>query len=228
MTAVSNWLSSINFAQIGQLLYSSSLQTLYMVFVASIITFILALPLGVFLLVTSKGNFYEMGFVNRIIGAIVNALRSLPFVVLMVAIMPITVFIVGTRIGTTAAIIPLIVGTVPFTARLFETSLRTVSSGLIEAAQSMGASSYQIVRRVLIPEAMPELIQNCTITVIVLISNSAMAGMIGGGGLGDLALRYGYMRFRLDIMIATVIMLIVMVQLVQMLGDYLSAKFDHR
>lgn len=228
MTAVSNWLSSINFVQIGQLLFDSTLQTLYMVILSSVITFALALPLGVFLLVTSKGYFFQLPILNRIVGACVNALRSLPFVILMVAIMPITVFIVGTRIGTTAAIIPLTVGTVPFTARLFETSLRTVSSGLVEAAQSMGASSYQIVKKVLIPEAMPELIQNCTITVIVLISNSAMAGIIGGGGLGDLALRFGYMRFRLDIMIATVIILIIMVQLVQMLGDYLSSKFDHR
>ena len=146
----------------------------------------------------------------------------------MVAIIPFTKFLVGSSIGTTAAIVPLTVGTIPFLGRLVETSLRTVPTGLIEAATSMGASPWQIVRRVLIPEAMPELIQNFTITVILLIGYSAMAGTIGGGGLGDLAIRYGYMRFRADMMISTVIILIVMVQVVQFIGDLLSRHFDHR
>lgn len=219
---------NINYEMLGSLVWQSSWQTVYMVVASSVISFIFALPLGVFLLVTSKNSFFEMVKTNYVVGAIVNAVRSLPFVILMVAIMPFTAFLVGTRIGTTAAIVPLTIGTVPFTARLFETSLRTVPYGLVEAAKAMGATRLQIIRRVLIPEAIPELIQNCTLTVILMISNSAMAGIIGGGGLGDLALRYGYMRFRIDMMIATVIILIVMVQLVQMAGDYLARRFDHR
>ncbi len=210
------------------LLWDGTLETLYMVFFASAVSIIFGVPLGVILLVTSKGYFWESPNFYRILGTIVNALRSVPFIILMVAIIPFTKFLVGSSIGTTAAIVPLTVGTIPFLGRLVETSLRTVPTGLIEAATSMGASPWQIVRRVLIPEAMPELIQNFTITVILLIGYSAMAGTIGGGGLGDLAIRYGYMRFRADMMISTVIILIVMVQVVQFIGDLLSRHFDHR
>ena len=146
----------------------------------------------------------------------------------MVAIVPLTKFLVGTSIGTTAAIVPLTVSTIPFLARLVETSLRTVPYGLVEAAQSMGTSPFKIIKKVLLPEALPELIQNFTLTVIVIIGCSAMAGTIGGGGLGDIAIRYGYQRFQVEIMIATVIILILMVQLTQVLGDYLTKKVDHR
>ncbi|MGN8852617.1 methionine ABC transporter permease [Anaerobiospirillum succiniciproducens] len=212
----------------ADLLTNATLETLYMVGASSAISIIFGVPLGVLLLITSKGYFFENLVFYRILGTIVNALRSIPFIILMVAITPITKFIVGTSIGTTAVIVPLVVGTIPFTGRLVETSLRTVSTGLIEAATSMGATPRQIVTRVLLPEALPELIQNFTITVIVIIGCSAMAGAIGGGGLGDVAIRYGYMRFRLDMMIATVLILIVMVQLVQFIGDYLTRKVDHR
>lgn len=231
MTAASSSLISSDwtpYIRMATLLGNATLETLYMVAASSAISIIFGVPLGVLLLVTSKGYFYEHVNFYRILGAIVNALRSIPFIILMVAITPITKFIVGTSIGTTAVIVPLVVATIPFTGRLVETSLRTVPSGLIEAATSMGASPWQIVRRVLIPEAMPELIQNFTITVIVIIGCSAMAGAIGGGGLGDVAIRYGYMRFRLDMMIGTVVILVVMVQLVQLIGDYLSRKLDHR
>ena len=162
------------------------------------------------------------------LGTVVNALRSVPFIILMVAIIPITKFFVGTSIGTTAAVVPLTVSTIPFLARLVETSLKTVPYGLIEAAQSMGASPFRIIVRVLIPEAMPELIANFTLTVIVIIGCSAMAGTIGGGGLGDIAIRYGYMRFQLPVMVMTVLILIVMVQLTQLLGDFLAKRVDHR
>ena len=199
-----------------------------MVLLASVITAIFGVPLGVLLLVTSRGYFWESPNFYRILGTIVNALRSIPFIILMVAIIPFTKMLVGTSIGTTAAIVPLTVSTIPFTGRLIETSLRTVPYGLIEAATSMGATPWQIIRRVLLPEAMPEIIQNFTITVIVIIGSSAMAGTIGGGGLGDLAIRYGYMRFRADMMIATVLILILMVQLVQWIGDMLSRHYDHR
>ncbi|MDY2798938.1 MAG: methionine ABC transporter permease [Anaerobiospirillum succiniciproducens] len=212
----------------ADLLTNATLETLYMVGASSAISIIFGVPLGVLLLITSKGYFFENLVFYRILGTIVNALRSIPFIILMVAITPITKFIVGTSIGTTAVIVPLVVGTIPFTGRLVETSLRTVSTGLIEAATSMGATPRQIVTRVLLPEALPELIQNFTITVIVIIGCSAMAGAIGGGGLGDVAIRYGYMRFRLDMMISTVLILIVMVQLVQFIGDYLTRKVDHR
>lgn len=222
------WVTGIDYAVLSGLLWQGTLETLYMVAASSLLTFAMALPLGVFLLITSAGGLFALVRLNAVLGAAVNAVRSLPFVILMVALMPLTALIAGTRIGTTAAIVPLTLGTVPFTARLFETSLRTVPAGLIEAAHAMGASPLQIIMRVLIPEALPELIRNATLTVIVLISNSAMAGIIGGGGLGDLALRFGYMRFRVDVMVATVLVLIVMVQLVQMGGDYLARRSDHR
>lgn len=231
MTLVSSLLTSLNLGQyskMADLLTNATLETLYMVCASSAISIIFGVPLGVLLLITSKGYFFENLVFYRILGTIVNALRSIPFIILMVAITPITKFIVGTSIGTTAVIVPLVIGTIPFTGRLVETSLRTVSTGLIEAATSMGATPRQIVTRVLLPEALPELIQNFTITVIVIIGCSAMAGAIGGGGLGDVAIRYGYMRFRLDMMISTVLILIVMVQLVQFIGDYLTRKVDHR
>ena len=230
MTAVSNLLNIdwSAWSKMSTLLLNGTLETFYMVLLASAITILFGVPLGVLLLVTSRGYFWESPNFYRILGTVVNALRSVPFIILMVAIIPFTKMLVGTSIGTTAAIVPLTFSTIPFTGRLVETSLRTVPYGLIEAATSMGATPWQIIRRVLIPEAMPELIQNFTITVIVIIGSSAMAGTIGGGGLGDLAIRYGYMRFRADMMIATVLILIVMVQLVQWLGDSLSRYFDHR
>ena len=223
--------SFLNFdaiSRISGLLFDASLETLYMVFISSAVCIIAGVPLGVILLVTTKGYFWESPRFYNVLAAVVNALRSIPFIILMVAIIPFTKFVVGTSIGTTAAIVPLTIGTIPFIGRLVETSLRTVPHGLIEAAESMGATPWQIVRKVLIPEAMPELIQNFTITVIVIIGFSAMAGTIGGGGLGDLAIRYGYMRFRADVMISTVVILIAMVQIVQWIGDYLTRRCDHR
>lgn len=215
-------------SKITALLLEGTFDTFYMVFLATAISIIFGVPLGVILLITSKGYFYENSYFYNVLGTIVNALRSIPFIILMVAIIPLTKFLVGTSIGTTAAIVPLTVSTIPFLARLVETSLRTVPYGLVEAAQSMGTSPFKIIKKVLLPEALPELIQNFTLTVIVIIGCSAMAGTIGGGGLGDIAIRYGYQRFQVEIMIATVIILILMVQLTQVLGDYLTKKVDHR
>ena len=215
-------------SKITALLLEGTFDTFYMVFLATAISIIFCVPLGVILLITSKGYFYENTYFYNVLGTIVNALRSIPFIILMVAIIPLTKFLVGTSIGTTAAIVPLTVSTIPFLARLVETSLRTVPYGLVEAAQSMGTSPFKIIKKVLLPEALPELIQNFTLTVIVIIGCSAMAGTIGGGGLGDIAIRYGYQRFQVEIMIATVIILILMVQLTQVLGDYLTKKVDHR
>lgn len=215
-------------AKITVLLFNGTVDTAYMVLLATAVSIVLGVPLGVVLLVTSKGYFYYSKPFYTVLGTVVNALRSVPFIILMVAIIPITKFFVGTSIGTTAAVVPLTVSTIPFLARLVETSLKTVPYGLIEAAQSMGASPFRIIVRVLIPEAMPELIANFTLTVIVIIGCSAMAGTIGGGGLGDIAIRYGYMRFQLPVMVMTVLILIVMVQLTQLLGDFLAKMVDHR
>ena len=215
-------------AKIAMLLTQGSIDTIYMVFLATAISIIFGVPLGVILLVTSKGYFWHSPVFYNVLGTIVNALRSIPFIILMVAIIPITKLIVGTSIGTTAAIVPLTISTIPFLGRLVETSLRTVPYGLIEAAQSMGASPFRIIRKVLLPEALPDLVQNFTLTVIVIIGCSAMAGTIGGGGLGDIAIRYGYQRFQVSIMVMTVIILILMVQLTQYIGDVITKKVDHR
>lgn len=197
-------------------------ETVYMVVVSMIVASLIGIPLGVLLATTAKGQILECMPLNRAIGAVVNALRSIPFIILMVAIIPFTRFIVGTSIGTTAAMVPLVLASIPFIGRQVETSLREVPAGLVEAALSMGATPLQIVRRVLLPEAMPSIVAQLTTVIIALVGESAMAGAIGGGGLGDLAIRYGYQRFRPDIMIATVIILIVLVQIVQFLGNRLA------
>lgn len=197
-------------------------ETIYMVVVSMIVASLIGIPLGVLLATTAKGQILECMPLNRAIGAVVNALRSIPFIILMVAIIPFTRFIVGTSIGTTAAMVPLVLASIPFIGRQVETSLREVPAGLVEAALSMGATPYQIVRRVLLPESMPSIVAQLTTVVIALVGESAMAGAIGGGGLGDLAIRYGYQRFRPDIMIATVVILIVLVQIVQFLGNRLA------
>lgn len=210
------------------LLAEGFLETTYMVAVSAFISALLGIPLGVILVTTGKGHILEnIGF-NRILGAIVNATRSTPFIILMVAIIPITRMIVGTSIGTNAAVVPLTIAAIPFVGRIVEAALKEVDYGVIEAAQAMGASPWEIITKVLLPEAMPAIISGLTITVISLIGYSAMAGAIGGGGLGDLAIRYGYQRFRADIMLATVVILIAQVQLVQSGGDYLSRRLNKK
>lgn len=203
-------------------------ETTYMVVISSLISALVGIPLGVILVTTDKGHILENLALNRILGAVVNAARSTPFIILMVAIIPITRMIVGTSIGTNAAMVPLTIAAIPFVGRLVETSLKEVEYGVIEAAKAMGATPMQIICNVLLPEAMPSLISGLTITVISLIGYSAMAGAIGGGGLGDLAIRYGYQRFRGDVMLATVVILIVQVQLVQSIGDYVANKLNKR
>lgn len=203
-------------------------ETVYMVVVSMIISSLLGIPLGVLLHTTSKGQILECLPINRVVGAIVNAIRSIPFIILMVAIIPLTRLIVGSAIGTTAAMVPLVLASVPFIGRQVETSLREIPYGIVEAAQSMGATPLQIIRKVFLPEAMPNIVAQLTTVIISLIGESAMAGAIGGGGLGDLAIRYGYQRFRPDIMIATVIVLIIMVQIVQFAGNKLAKHLDKR
>lgn len=215
-------------AEMMPLLTKALGETIYMVAISMLIASTIGIPLGVLLHVTAKGEFLDAPMVNRSIGAVVNAVRSIPFIILMVAIIPLTRLIVGSAIGTTAAMVPLVIASVPFIGRQVETSLREVPRGLVEAALSMGATPMQIITRVLLPESMPGIVSQLTTVIIALVGESAMAGAIGGGGLGDLAIRYGYQRFRPDIMIATVVILIVLVQLVQFLGNTLAARLDKR
>ena len=214
--------------QVIKLLIPGTLDTLQMTVISTIMAMIIGIPLGVVLVVTSKGHILENAALNKILGAIVNATRSIPFIILMVAIIPFTRMVVGTSIGTTAACVPLTLAAIPFLARLVETSIKDIQFGVIEAAQSMGASPFQIIRKVLLPEALPTIIDNVTVLIVNLIGYSAMAGAIGGGGLGDIAIRYGYQRFQGDIMLATIIILIIMVQVIQMIGDGLSKAMNKK
>lgn len=214
--------------RLSELLLDALIETIGMVGVSATLAALSGIPLGVALLVTGPGHILPRPLFNRITGAVVNATRSTPFIILMVGLIPFTRLIVGTSIGTAAATVPLVIAAVPFVARLAEASLREVDPGLIEAAQAMGASPRQIILRVLIPEALPGLIAGLTITTVSLIGYSAMAGAVGGGGLGDLGIRYGYQRFEVDVMLAVVVVLIALVTAVQSLGDRLATTLNRR
>lgn len=209
------------------LLIEGTMATLYMVALSSAIAFIAGLPLGVVLSVTAPGGILENRPVNSALSLVVNIGRSVPFIILMIAIIPFTRMIVGTSIGTNAAVVPLSVAAIPFVGRVVESALREIDQGIIEAAQSMGAAPFEIIYKVLLPEALPAIIAGLTLTLINLIGYSAMAGTIGGGGLGDIAIRYGYQRFMPDVMIATVAILVILVQLCQIIGDRLAAVTRH-
>lgn len=210
------------------LLLDALLETLLMVAVSSTLATLVGVPLGVVLVVTGPGHIRQNPAVHRTLGAIVNAGRSTPFIILLVAVIPLTRLLVGTSIGTAAAMVPLTLAAIPFVARLAEAALREVDPGLVEAAQAMGASPWQIVQKVLVPEALPGLVATVTITVVNLIGYSAMAGAVGGGGLGDLGIRYGYQRFLPEVMLAVVVVLIVLVQAVQSAGDRLARRLNKR
>ncbi|CAM3991891.1 MULTISPECIES: methionine ABC transporter permease [Vibrio] len=218
-----DWFSANN-----SLLLKATWQTLYMVAFSGIVGFLVGIPLGVILHTTKRGGLLESPRLNSVLGAIINIGRSVPFIVLMVAIIPLTKLLIGTFIGTTAAIVPLTIGAIPFVARLIEGALLEVPSGLVEAAQSMGATPLQIITKVLLPEALPTIINSVTITLVTLVSYSAMAGTVGGGGLGDVAIRYGFYRYDIIIMAVTIVMLIILVQIIQSVGDALVSKVDHR
>ncbi|MDK2880886.1 MAG: D-methionine transport system permease protein [Clostridia bacterium] len=203
-------------------------ETVYMVAISTFMSYVFGLPLGVILVVTSEGHILENRWINSVIGSIVNATRSVPFIIFLILIIPLTRLIVGTSIGTVASIVPLTLAAIPFVARLVETSLKEIEWGLVEAALSMGASAWQVISKVLIPEALPSLLRGVAITTINLVGYSAMAGVVGGGGLGTLAYYYGYQRYQNTVMWITVIVLIVLVQLVQMLGDASAAKITNR
>ena len=211
-----------------RLFQTSLLETLWMVGVSGFIGTVLGLPLGVLLVITDQNGLLQNRPFNRVLGVLVNAVRSTPFIILLVAVIPLTRWIVGTSIGTAAAIVPLTIAAIPFVARLIESALREVDRGLIEALQAMGATPWQIIRTVLIPEAMPGIVAGLTITLVSLIGHSAMAGAVGGGGLGDLGIRYGYQRFLPEVMALVVLVLIVLVQFIQSAGDRLARRIGHR
>lgn len=213
---------------ITNLLIKALGQTVYMVSISMLIASLIGIPLGILLVVTEKNNILSCPIVNKPLSFIINIIRSIPFIILMVAIIPFTRILADTSIGTTAAIIPLTLAAIPYIARMVETSIREIPFGLIEAAQSMGATPLQIIYKVLLPESLPSILDSMTVVMVSLVGASAMAGTIGGGGLGDLAIRYGYQRFQADIMIITIIVLVLMVQSIQFLGSFLSRKADKR
>lgn len=210
------------------LIYASFLETLFMVAVSGCIGAALGIPLGILLFITDRRSFLPMPALHLVLATVINALRSVPFIILLVAIIPLTRLIVGSSIGTAAAIVPLTISVAPFIARIVETSLREVDRGLVEAAQAMGATNLQIVWKVLLPEARPGILAGLTIAVVSLIGYSAMAGVVGGGGLGDLGIRYGYQRFMPEVMWPVVLVLVILVQGLQSLGDWLVRRLSHR
>lgn len=214
--------------QVFALLVSATGETLYMVGVAGGLATLAGAPLGVLLAVTARNGLLPHPFFNRLLGGLVNATRSTPFIILVVAIIPFTRLVAGTSIGTSAAIVPLVVAATPFIARVVEAAIHEVDRGLIEAANAMGATPLQIITKVLLPEALPAIILGLTLAAVSLIGYSAMVGAVGGGGLGDLGIRYGYQRFLPDVMAAVVVILIVLVQIVQSGGDALARRVNKR
>ncbi len=211
--------------QIVTLVGSATLQTLSMVFLSTLFSLILGFPLGILLCVTDPvSGIMPKPVLNQVLSRIVNILRSFPFIILMILLFPLSRIIVGTSIGTRATIVPLSIAAAPFVARIIETSLKEVDPGVIQAAKAMGSTNMQIIVKVLVPEAMPSLVSGVTLTIINLIGYSAMAGAIGGGGLGDLAIRYGYQRFRTDIMVAAVVVILVLVEVIQFIGTKISSR----
>lgn len=202
--------------------------TLYMVFAATFFSYLAGLPLGIAVVITENGSVIPKPGLNRVLGTIINITRSVPFIILLIAVTPVTRLLVGTTIGPTASIVPLVIGAIPFVARLVETTFKEIDWGVIEAAQSMGASPWQIILKVMIPETLPSLILGASITTITLIGYSAMAGVVGGGGLGDLAIRYGYYRYQRDVMFMTIGLLVIIVQLIQSTGSFVSHKIDKK
>lgn len=206
---------------IPKLLYEATLDTIYMTFISTFLAFIIGLVLAIILVLTKQNGLMPNRVVYSSLDLIVNVLRSFPFIILIIVLFPLTKIIVGTSIGTSAAIVPLTIGSAPFIARLIENAMNEVDYGIIEAALSFGANKSQIIFRVMLPEALPSIINAITLTLIVIVGFTAMAGTVGGGGLGDVAMRYGFQRFRPDIMAYTVIILIVLVQVIQMIGNLL-------
>jgi D-methionine transport system permease protein len=210
------------------LLGGGTLVTLYMTFLSAFFAYLFGMPLGIILVITDRQHILPRSRLNAVLGGIVNVMRSIPFIILLIAVIPFTRIVVGTSIGPTASVVPLAIGAIPFVARMVEASVKEVDWGVVEAALAMGASPWQLITKVLVPETMPSLILGMSITVITLIGYSAMAGVVGGGGLGDIAIRYGYYRYQEDLMFLTIVLLIIIVQLIQSAGNYLSRKIDKK
>lgn len=204
------------------------LETVYMTLFSTFAAYIIGLPLGVLLVISESGSILPMPKLNRILNVIVNLLRSIPFLILLIAVIPLTRMLIGTTIGSTATVVPLVIAAAPFIARLVESSLQEVDKGVIEAAVSMGCSPFQIIRKVMLPESVPSLIMGAAIATTTILGYSAMAGIVGGGGLGDIAIRYGYYRYQNDIMLVTVALLVIVVQVAQEIGTRISRKSDRR
>lgn len=219
---------TIDWNEILQLVFNATGETLYMVLLAGLFTLLIGLPLGVLLFISRKGGIYPMPQLHKSLGGLVNLGRSLPFVVMLIALIPLTRLIVGTTLGSTAAVVPITIGAFPFFARIVENALDEVDKGRIEAILAMGGDLRDVIFKVLLPEALPALVAGVTLTLVMLIGFSSMAGVIGGGGLGDLAIRYGYQRFNNQVMVVTVIVLVVLVQSVQSLGDRMVRSLAHR
>lgn len=215
---------NVRWDEIGQ----ATLDTLLMLGGSLALTVLFGLPLGVLLYLSGKGRLAANPVLNAVLSFAVNVLRSVPFIILLIVMLPLTVLLVGTSLGVAGAIPPLVVGAAPFYARLVETALREVDKGVVEATQAMGGSTFQIVTRALLPEALPGIIAGATVTAVALVSYTAMAGVVGAGGLGDLAIRFGYQRFQTDVMVVTVVLLLVLVQILQMAGDRLVQAVSHR
>lgn len=211
-----------------QMLVKGLWESLYMIFFSTFLSYVIGLPLGVILVVTDKQGIRPMPILNKVLGFIVNILRSVPFIILLLAISPFTRLIVGTTLGTNATIVALVVSASPYIARLVESSIKEVDAGVIEAAQSMGSTPFQIVYKVLVPEAKPSLIVGAAIAITTILGYTAMAGFVGGGGLGDIAIRYGYQRYQKDIMMVTVVILVILVQIFQEFGIRLAKTGDKR
>src|SRR5690606_25394321 len=216
--------SSIAWNEMG----GATIDTLQMMGFATLFTFIIGLPLGIILFVFSKSNSIVLQAIYRVLSLVVNIIRSVPFIILILALIPFTRMIMGVSTGVEGTIPPLVIAAAPFFARLVETSLREVDKGVIEASYAMGASTMQVIRKVLLPESLPGLIAGMTITVVTLVSYTAMSGMVGGGGLGDLAIRYGYYRYESEIMLISVVFMIILVQILQMVGDRLVIYFSRK
>ncbi len=210
------------------LLGSGTLVTLYMTFLSTFFAYLFGVPLGIVLVITDRQHILPRHRLNALLGGIVNVMRSIPFIILLIAVIPFTRLVVGTSIGPTASVVPLAIGAIPFVARMVEASVKEVDRGVVEAALAMGASPWQLIMKVLVPETLPSLILGMSITIITLIGYSAMAGVVGGGGLGDIAIRYGYYRYQEDLMFLTIVLLVIIVQLIQTAGDYLSRRIDKK
>ena len=219
---------SMNWEDLWPLLLNGTLETLYMVALATLFTVLIGLPVGVLLFVSRKDSVIPLPRVNAMLGAVVNFGRSLPFIVLLIALIPFTRLLIGTTLGSTAAVVPITIGAFPFFARLTESALDEVESGRSEAILAMGGNAWHVISKALLPEALPALLSATTLTIVMLIGFSSMAGVIGGGGLGDLAIRYGYQRFNDQVMVGTVLILVALVQGVQMSGERLVRSLAHR